>query len=432
LVASYEANVEAVLAASEVNELSASAVLEHCEQAGREAIASLYEAASELAARSETRPLCPAGHGRMARHVRFRRPVISLAGEWRGVFQRFRCEACLHGACPSYDDWLCYGCTPATVAAVLSKTARTPYEEAEGDLAQHRVYLSDNTLQRIMLERGGARASQRRAEAEAVMRLEQSLPAISRPRRLYVEADAFLAKVDGQWRWVYVAVFFETSAEGLDDQGRKPKPERESIVAHQGTLAEFEPLVVAEAQRRGIMSAAEVVLLGDGGNWVWPMLERLVPVGAKVVQALDWYHLTKHLADAVRAVWGEVLNELAYKRLKDSAWAGDSNEVLRQLGAWREQVLADQKRGQRMDGEAAAKELTRVINYVREHRGRMNYRALDLDGYQCGSGQVESRCNQFGLRVKGGRFDWSTPGINAVLAVRADELSDPAVRRLAA
>jgi hypothetical protein len=428
LVAAYAAHVEAVMAASEDPAQAAPAVLAQCEQAGREATAALYATASALAAGREAPPACPDGCGPMHRHVRFARPVISLAGAWRGTFQRWRCPVCGQGACPSYDAWLRFACTPETQAAALGQCARVPYETAEAQLAQHRVHLSDNTLQRLVGAVGGERLAARQAEAAAVMDLSVRVRPVNRPRRLYIQADARSARVDGQWVWVLVAVFFETAATGLDEEGRKPEPERVSVVAHHGRVAEFEPLVVAEAQRRGILGAGEVVLVGDGGNWVWPLLEGLVPLGTRVTKVLDWYHLTGHLAEAVRARWGEPLNELAYQRLKRSAWAGDSNELLRGLRGWRDEVLAAAEPG--AASEAAAV-LTRAINYVREHRGRMDYQRLDLDGYHCGSGQVESRCKQLGLRIKGPGMDWSAAGLNALLTILADELTDPEVRRAA-
>ena len=418
LVAAYAADVEAVLTRSEEAPGDAAALLARCEQAGRQVTRALYEAASERAARREARPSCPTCGQPMARHVRWARPVLSVAGAWRGVFQRFRCERCGHGACPSHDHWLRFSCTPALCAAALGCAARVAFETAERQLASFGVHLSDNTLQRLMHEVGGEREAAARAEARTVLEEHVEVPAISAPRRLYIQADGRSAKVDGKWINVYVGVFFETSAEPLGDDQRKPRPERVSLVAHRD-FATFGALLTAEAQRRGVYAAGEVVLIGDGGNWVWPLLEGLVPNNRRFTAILDWYHLKENLAKAVRAVWGEGFNDLAYKRVTDSAWVGDSGQVLAQLEQWRRQV----------SGEDAEREVAQVIHYVQAHAGRMNYQMLDLDGYQVGSGNVESRCKQLGLRIKGAGMDWSERGLNAVLTVLADELTDPGVRR---
>lgn len=419
LVAAYAAEVEQVLEACNRGGWQPEEVLAHCEHTGKQATARLYEAASERAARCEPRPACPAGCGPMARHVRWRRPVLSVNGEWRGVFQRYRCEQCGLGACPSHDQWLRFACTPAALAAVLSFVADEPFEKAERKLGLLGLHLSDNSLQRIVGEIGGEREAERRTEAAAVLALERVVPAISRPQRLYVQADARSVRVDGKERMVYLGVVFETSAEGRWAPEHKPEPERVSLVAHRDFRV-FEELLTAETQRRGIGEAGEVVLIGDGGQGIWPLLEGLAPMWVKRVAVLDWWHLTENLAKAVRAVWGERFNDLCFQRLKDSAWVGDHHHLVEQL-----KDLADQAAG-----EEAEKQVRLVLAYVREHRDRMSYQSRDLDGYQVGSGQVESRCKQVGLRIRrGAGMDWSERGLSAFVTVLADELTDPAVRR---
>ena len=104
--------------------------------------------------------------------------------------------------------------------------------------------------------------------------------------------------------------------------------------------------------------------------------------------------------------------------MEEAAWAGDSNELLRLLRSLRDRAPAGERQRQAAN----------VISYVQYHRGRMNYRQLELDGYHVGSGNVESRCKQLGLRVKGAGMNWSEDGLNAVLALLAQDLSDPQVR----
>jgi hypothetical protein len=56
-----------------------------------------------------------------------------------------------------------------------------------------------------------------------------------------------------------------------------------------------------EAERRGYRQAETVIAMGDGGNWVDPLLEREFRVRARII---DWYHATEHLWDCARAVHG--------------------------------------------------------------------------------------------------------------------------------
>jgi hypothetical protein len=56
-----------------------------------------------------------------------------------------------------------------------------------------------------------------------------------------------------------------------------------------------------EAERRGYRQAGTVIAMGDGGNWIDPLLGREFRVRARIV---DWYHAGEHLWDCARAVHG--------------------------------------------------------------------------------------------------------------------------------
>lgn len=56
-----------------------------------------------------------------------------------------------------------------------------------------------------------------------------------------------------------------------------------------------------EAERRGLRQADVVIGLGDGGNWIDPLLEREFRLQARIV---DWGHASEHLWDCARAAHG--------------------------------------------------------------------------------------------------------------------------------
>ena len=60
-------------------------------------------------------------------------------------------------------------------------------------------------------------------------------------------------------------------------------------------------MVRVEAERRGFRQAEEVIAMGDGGNWIDPLLEREFRVQARII---DWYHASEHLWDCAKAVHG--------------------------------------------------------------------------------------------------------------------------------
>lgn len=393
-------------------------LLAGAEALARSVLRAAFSAGTSLAAEREEAPACLVCGRRMQRHERERRALVSLRGDVVGVFQRWRCRGCGEGACPGYDDWVRHGCTPEVAQAAQLAGAHQAYELSERLLAAMGVFLSDNTLQRLVREAGGELAAAREAEAEAVARLALDLTPAHRPERLYIEVDGFKAQVERAWREPRVGLCFETAQAEADEDLVPPPATRVSVVAALAKADEMLELLAAEAQRRGVMRAREVVLVADGAPWIWERLRGLAPPWAKVTEILDWYHLCENLAKAVRAAYGERGNAWWLEHLEEAAWAGDSNELLRRLATLRDRAPAGQRQ----------REAANVIAYVRYHRGRMNYRQLQLDGYHVGSGNVESRCKQLGLRVKGAGMNWSEDGLNAVLALLAQDLSDEAVR----
>lgn len=401
-------------------------LLEAAVALGRQVTRTVYQAATTLAAEREPAPNCPGCKRAMVRHQRLGRTLCHLGGDLHGCFQRWRCRHCGEGACPGYDRLVRYGCTPAALELAVSTCTLLPFEVAERHLARVGLHLSDNTLQRLTGDLGGQRAAARDSEAEAVLDLRCNLTPATAPERLYLQADGYKVQVGRQWREVRLGVVYEAACVPADQRlrpdgepGPKTAPERVSVVAGLTDCDTFAGWLTAEAQRRGIERVAEVVLIADGAPWIWDRLRGLVPPWVKVVEVLDWYHLVENLARAVKAAYGEPGNRWWLERLKEVAWAGDTNELLRLLASLRERAPNDE----------AAHTAACVLAYVREHRHRMDYQRLDFEGYHVGSGVVESRCKQFGQRTKGPGMNWSEPGVNAVLALLADELTAPAVAR---
>src|SRR6185312_4711501 len=83
--------------------------------------------------------------------------------------------------------------------------------------------------------------------------------------------------------------------------GRAPKKLVTTQVATAQSVREFGPLARVEAERRGLRQAEEVIALGDGGNWIDPLLTALFHVLARII---DWFHASEHLWDCAKAVYG--------------------------------------------------------------------------------------------------------------------------------
>lgn len=398
--------------------LNGGALLAACEGLAQTTLRRVYAATSQLAAEQEPAPSCVQCGRAMVRHEREQRSLRSLWGELRGTYQRWRCRGCGHGATPSYDTWVQAQCSPRVLGVALYAGAHLPYQEAEALLGKVGLNLSDNTLQRLMRSHGGTWAADRREQARAYGELTNAPVPVGRPERLYLMVDGFKAHCDDGWREPRVGVVFETAQARLDEAGQPPEPRRLSLVSSLADADETMAQLACEAARRGLWSAREVILVADGASWIWDRLPSLVPMDTRVVEVLDWYHLVENLAKAVKAVFGEGGNERWLERLKSAAWVGQTEHLRRLLSRLRDHLPAGQRR----------REVANVIEYVRRHRKRINYQKLQLEGYHVGSGQVESACKRLGQRVKGAGMRWSHQGLNAVLAVLANDLSDPEVR----
>jgi len=158
-----------------------------------------------------------------------------------------------------------------------------------------------------------------------------------------------------------------------------------------------------EAARRGVLEAAEVVVVGDGAHWIWNMADTHFP-GA--TQILDWYHASTYVWEAASAIWGErhPQREAWAQRQLDLLWDGQVEQVLVELA----------------QRQTAGEDVTAALTYYTTHRKRMAYAAYRARGLQIGSGSVESACKQLvSARLKQAGMIWDAPGAEAVATVRA-------------
>jgi len=80
----------------------------------------------------------------------------------------------------------------------------------------------------------------------------------------------------------------------------------------------------------------------------------------------------------------------------------------------------------RREAEAVREVYRQQVTYFRNHAHRMDYPTYVANGWQIGSGPVESACKTVvGNRLKGGGMRWGHDGANAVCHLRAVYLSDP-------
>ena len=180
-------------------------------------------------------------------------------------------------------------------------------------------------------------------------------------------------------------------------------------VEHVVTMGDSEAIgdrVYALAFRRGVEKARQVVVLADGGRWIWKQARDNFP---RAVQLLDFYHASEHLAEIARARYGSEdpkASKWLAKR-KTDLMEGRFERVMRSMKSWR-------------PTDAEHVELKREnIGYFTRNRKRMHYDEYLADGLHIGSGIAESACKCLvQARLKQAGMRWSPHGAASMLQLR--------------
>jgi hypothetical protein len=263
--------------------------------------------------------------------------------------------------------------------------------------------------------------------------------------RFYVQADGTTARLRGVlgkgsdvFREVKVgAVFWATTgrhasklleliakrtrgtASGLAPVGRTfvdvPKGPI-TYVAGLLTAADFGVRLYAEAVRRGVERAGEVVILGDGALWIWRLAEEHFP-GA--IQILDFWHASQHVWRVAQAVWGQ-----GSARAAEWAEAAIANHLIMGDVVGLLAAIRSLPRVAPLPGEQKSVP-EHALDYFSNNAPRMRYLEYRALGLEIGSGTVESAGKRVvGQRCKAPGMRWSEEGLTAILNLRTNLLND--------
>jgi len=234
------------------------------------------------------------------------------------------------------------------------------------------------------------------------------------PKRLYVSADGINYLLpSGEGREIKVAAVYET------EERRNKEGESEIHAVDIEYVVATDPEDLARAAyligvKRGVGSAEQIIVLGDGASWIWNRIAPMFPKH-KTTEIVDFYHAGEYIWNAGKVVWGEetdATKEWGQKychRLKHDGPV----PVLQELRAL---ALAS-----RVTPEPVAKALT----YFENQGPRMNYPLYVEQGLQIGSGSAESGVKQVvGARINQAGMRWNPERAEAVAHVRAAILSD--------
>jgi hypothetical protein len=151
---------------------------------------------------------------------------------------------------------------------------------------------------------------------------------------------------------------------GLDEQKRPVRDEASTTYVGAIERAEaFGWRIYAEAVRRGLPRAEQVIVLGDGAPWIWGIAEEHFP---SAVQIVDLYHAREHLARVSKIVYGQ--GTVAAKR-----WAAARCQ---QLDAGRVEAVVTALKKLHPRGPEAQHEVRKAIAYFQTNAHRMRYAEL--------------------------------------------------------
>jgi hypothetical protein len=225
-------------------------------------------------------------------------------------------------------------------------------------------------------------------------------------RRFYISMDAFKAHVGGVWRDAKLGVAYHRNSKGRVD-------ERSYYASFERSI-DFGPQVLALARRFGITEDDVLEALGDGAEWIWIEFTKAFP---RAVQVLDYYHLLDKLGTFAQARFsaeagGRMPNRSGNDK-KVADWLslqhknllvhGDPKLVVKDIQEWQPTSKGDQ-------------EIKRTtLCYVLAHKSRTNYKELREDGFDIGSGIMESGCKTMKARLGGPGMRWEEPGAASML-----------------
>jgi hypothetical protein len=361
---------------------------------------------------------------RDARFVEHRaKTYTSLVGHIRLNRSYYHCRACGRGHMPWVKELGLTenSLTPAAAEITSIAGVQTSFGKA-----------SEITLRKLSGLRLSESTVERTTEAtgERIARLREQRVQFGEPTKWkwqrdahgrkcgYVSLDATGVRQQGpggaraEGRMAYVGMIYNPNSEHDND---RPPPHQVRYLAGFYELDTLGAQLRCQAEHVGWKDVEEQIALTDGGAGLEEMLARFFP---RATCILDFWHAKEHLVELAASLWPE-------DESQRKAWLDEQCPRLKHEGG--ATVLAVLEAIDVSRRTAAVQEAHRQhTGYFRNNVHRMDYPTYIANGWQIGSGPVESACGTvIGDRLKGSGMRWSEPGSNAVCHARALFNSEP-------
>lgn len=360
-----------------------------------------------------------------ARFVDYRgKRFVSLLGDLRLQRGYYHCRHCHSGHFP-WDQLLRLspqGLTPAaqevTALAGIQESFATAAERTLRKLAG--IRLSESTVQRTTESSGdrlGALLQAGKVFGEPPVWQWNRDAAGRTCAYVSIDATGILmqgpdgAKADG--RMVNVGMVFNPQPPADDDADVVSKPcDGVRYLAGLYTLEDLGTLLRRQAAQVGMDAAEQWIALSDAGNGLERFFDVNFPQAVKIV---DFRHASEHLTALAKGLRAGAAGE---KLL--SAWC----HTLKHAGGARLLTLLKRLKRRKMTAALQA-EHAEVLTYFSNHVHRMDYPTYVRNGWQIGSGAIESACKTVvNQRLCLGGMRWGEEGSDSVAHLRALYRSD--------
>lgn len=222
-------------------------------------------------------------------------------------------------------------------------------------------------------------------------------------------------KVDGRMPWV--ATVFNPQSPLAPRRRQRVWDSR--YVSGVMSLPQIGAQLRRECQAVGVDQADVVIALTDGGNGLEDcLIDALGGIARELVFILDFWHATEHLQEFANLY----LAEDGPRKARVTAWC----HRLKHAGG--AAVLKELESLNLTRARPAVREGHRqLLGYFRSNLHRMNYPQYVANGWQIGSGKIESACKSVVAgRLKGPGMRWHEPGTTALCQLRSLYKSQPA------
>lgn len=276
------------------------------------------------------------------------------------------------------------------------------------------VSLSDQSIDK---------AAQAYGETVAVYEQEQIQSACESttvmPLRLYGSIDGGRVQTRAPkgeiqpWRELKVGAWYQARGEPPKSPNGDWRIQAYDITYHADicAAADFGEIFWATGVARGAENATELIMIGDGARWIWDLVDLHFP---HAIQIIDWFHAREYLMPVAKHAFTDKLQQVQWEHdMRDALWQGQLDTVIHACQKLIQPNLAS-------DDDPAQK----AVTYYTNNQHRMNYAYYRQQGYQIGSGTIESAVKQIAsqrMKVSGAR--WNVDNARSVAKARAAFLS---------